>query len=59
MDKLKPPKSFSFVGNVYEVWKLWLKYFDCYLTVTENDEKHGQVKTSVLLTFIRQRNLVR
>ena len=49
MDKLKPLKSFSFVGNAYEGWKLWLKHFDFYLTATENDEKNSQVKTSVLL----------
>ena len=52
MDKLEPPQSFSFKGNVSQGW---LKHFQFYLTATERDGKNDKVKTSVLLTCIKQR----
>ena len=55
MDKLEPPQSFSFEGNVSQGWKLWLKHFEFYLTATEKDGKSEKVKTSVLLTCIGQK----
>ena len=55
MDKLEPPQSFSFEGNVSHGWKLWLKHFEFYLTGTEQDRKNNKVKTSVLLTCIGQK----
>ena len=47
MDKLKPPQSFSFEGNFFQGWKLWLKHFEFCLTATEKDSKNDKVKTSV------------
>ena len=55
MDKLEPPQSFSFEGNVSQGWKLWLKRFEFYLTAIEKDGKNDEVKTSVLLTCIGQK----
>ena len=56
MDKLELPQSFSFDGNVSQGWKLWLKHFEFYLTVTEMDGKNDKVKTSVLLTCVGQKD---
>ena len=39
MNKLEPPEAFSFVSNVSQSWKLWLKHFDFYLAVTEKDTR--------------------
>ena len=55
MDKLEPPQSFSFEGNVSQSWKLWLKHFEFYLTATKKDVKNDKVKTSVLMTCIGQK----
>ena len=55
MDKLEPPQSFSFEGNVSQGWKLWLKHFEFYITGTEQDRKNNKVKTSVFLTCIGQK----
>ena len=55
MDKLEPLQSLSHEGNVFQGWKLWLKYFEFYLTATEKDGKNDKVKASVLLTCIGQK----
>ena len=55
MDKLEPPQSFSFKGNVSQGWKPRLKHSEFYLTATEKDRKNGKVKTSVLLTCIGEK----
>ena len=55
MDRLEPPKSFSFEGNISQGWKLWLKHFEFYLTATEKEGKNDRVQTSVLLTCVRQK----
>ena len=56
MDKLESPQSFSFEGNVFQGWKLWLKRFEFYLTATvQKGGKNDKGKTSVLLTCIRQK----
>ena len=59
MDRLEPQQSFSFEGNISQGWKLWLKHFEFYLTVTEKDGKNNRVKTykvtTVLLTCIGQK----
>ena len=55
MNRLEPPKSFSFEGNISQGWKLWLKHFEFYLTATEKEGKNDRVKTSVLLTYVRQK----
>ena len=55
MDKLEPPQSFSFEGNVSQGSKLWLKHFEFYQTATEKEAKYEKVKTSVLLTCIGQK----
>ena len=55
MDKLEPPQSFSFEGNVSQGSKLWLKHFEFYQTATEKEAKYEKVKTSVLLTCIAQK----
>ena len=52
MDKLEPPSSLIFDGNVAEQWKLWRQELELYLTATESDEKDDKVKTSILLTCI-------
>ena len=43
MDKLEPPQSFSFEGNVSQSWRLWLKHFEFYVTATEKDGKNDKV----------------
>ena len=48
MNKLEPPQSFSFEGNVSQGWKLWVKHFEFDLTATEKDGKNDKVRTSVL-----------
>ena len=55
MDKLEPPQSFSFEGNVSQGSKLWLKHFEFYQTATEKEAKYEKVKTSVLLTCLGQK----
>ena len=55
MDRLEPLQSFSFKGNVFQGWKLWLKHFEFYLAATEKDRNNDKVKTSVLLTCIGQK----
>ena len=55
MDKLEPPQSFSFEGNISQGLTLWLKHFDFHLTATEKDGKNGKVKTSLLLTCMGQK----
>ena len=55
MDRLKPPSSFSFDGNVAQAWKSWKKTFQFFITATETDEKSEKVKTSTLLICIGQR----
>ena len=52
MDKLEPPQSFLFDGNISHGWKTWSKHFDFFLTATESDEKSDKVKTSILLSCI-------
>ena len=47
-DKLESPQSFSFERYVSQGWKLWLKYFEFYLTATEKNRK--MFKTSFLLS---------
>ena len=51
MDKLEPPQSFLFKGNISHSWKTWSTYFDFFLK-TESDEKSDKVKTSILLSCI-------
>ena len=55
MNRLEPPQSFPFEGNVSQGWKLWLKYFEFYLTATEKDRKNDKAKSSVLLSCIGQK----
>ena len=55
MERLKPPGSFSFEGNLKQTWKTWRKAFDFYLIATESDVKSDKVKTSILLTCIGER----
>ena len=52
MDKLEPPSSMIFDGNVAEQWKICRQELELYLTATESDEKDDKVKTSILLTCI-------
>ena len=52
MDKLEPPSSLIFDGNIAEQWKIWRQELELYLTATESDEKNDKVKTSILLTCI-------
>ena len=52
MDKLEPPQSFSFKGNVSQGW---LKHFQFYLTATERDGKNHSFID--LYKTKRQRNL--
>ena len=52
MDKLEPPSSLIFDGNVAEQWKIWRQELELYLTATESDEKDEKVKTSILLTCV-------
>ena len=49
-DKLESPQSFSFERHVSQGWKLWLKYFEFYLTATEMNGKMTKFKTSFLLS---------
>ena len=55
MNQMEPLQAFSFDNNAYHSWKLWLKYFDCHLAVTEKDSKSGKIKTSIFLTYIGQK----
>ena len=55
MDKLQPPQTFSFDGNVSHSWKLSLKHFGFYLATTEKDTKGDKIKTSIFLTCIHQK----
>ena len=55
MDTLELPQHFLFKGNVSHTWKIWLKQFRFYLTVTEKDNKDDQLKTSMLLTCFGQK----
>ena len=55
MDKIEPPKVFSFDGNVSHRWKLWFKHFDFYFAATEKDTKGDKVKTSIFLTCTSQK----
>ena len=55
MDKLQPPQTFSFDGNVSHSQKPWLKHFDFYLAVTQKDVKGDKIKTSIFLTCIGQK----
>ena len=52
MDKLEPPHSLIFDGNVPEQWKIWHQELGLYQTATESDEKDDKVKTSILLTCV-------
>ena len=52
MDKLEPPSSLIFDGNVAEQWKIWRQELELYLTATESDDKNDKAKTSILLTCI-------
>ena len=52
MNKLEPLQSFSFEGN----WKLWLKHFNFYSTVTEKDGKNAKIKNSVFWTYVGQKD---
>ena len=57
MNKLEPPQSISFEGNVSQVWKIWLKRFSFYLIASEKGGKNDKIKTSVLLTYIGQKGI--
>ena len=48
-------QAFSFDDNPSHSWKLWLKYFDCHLAVTEKDSKSDKIKTYIFLTYIGQK----
>ena len=52
MDKLDPPSSLNFDGNLAEQWKIWRQELELYLTATESDTKYDKIKTSILLTCI-------
>ena len=52
MDKLEPPASLIFDGNIAEQWKIWRQELELYLTATESDGKGDKVKTSILFTCI-------
>ena len=55
MDKLEPPSSLIFDGNVAEQWQIWHQELELYLTATESHEKNDKVETSILLTCIRKK----
>ena len=44
MNKVEPPQSFSFEGNVCQGLKIWLKHIELSLTDTEKDRKNDKVK---------------
>ena len=56
MDKLDPPSSLNFDGNLAEQWKIWRQELEFYLTATKSDTKSYKIKTSVLLTCIGNRD---
>ena len=49
MDGLKPPKPFTFDGNIAEKWKQWKTEFQWYLVATESDTKTEKVRAGILL----------
>ena len=49
MDGLKPPKPFTFDGNIAEKWKQWKNEFEWYLVATESDTKTEKVRAGILL----------
>ena len=55
MDKLDPPSSLNFDGNLAEQWKIWRQELELYLTATESDTKSDKIKTLILLTCIGKR----
>ena len=52
LDKLGPPASLIFDGNIAEQWKIWRQELELYLTATESDGKGDKGKTSILLTCV-------
>ena len=56
MDRLTPPKSLIVEGNLVEKWKRWKQDFTLYLTATEDTKKPNQVKSSLLLHCIEEKD---
>ena len=53
--KVRTCANFPFEGNVSQGWKLWLKHFEFCQIPTEKERKSDKVKTSVLLTWTKQK----
>ena len=49
MDKLQPPGTLSFAGNVAENWRKWKQRFKVYLTVSGISDKDQKVQSATLL----------
>ena len=49
MDKLQPPGTLSFAGNVAENWRKWKQRFQVYLTASGIDAKDQKVQSATLL----------
>ena len=49
MDKLQPPGTLSFAGNVAENWRKWKQRFELYLTASGIGEKDDKIKSATLL----------
>ena len=49
MDKLQPPGTLNFVGNVAENWRKWKQCFQVYLTASGIDAKDQKVQSAMLL----------
>ena len=56
MDRLTPTKSLIVEGNLVEKWKRWKQDFTLYLTATEYTKKPNQVKSSLLLHCIEEKD---
>ena len=55
MERLKPPNSLSFEGNLLQNWKTCKQSFTLFMMVTEHNCKSDEVKTSLLLHCTREK----
>lgn len=49
MDKIQPPGTLSFAGNVAENWRKWKKRFELYSTASGIDAKDQKIQSATLL----------
>ena len=49
MDKIQPPSTLSFAGNVAENWRRWKERFELYLTASGINAKDQKIQSATLL----------